>query len=321
MAVVDIIIPLYNKEATVARAIDSILNQTWQDWRLIIVDDGSTDKSVQVAKRFSDSRITLVLQENHGPGAARNAGINVATAPYLAFLDADDQWYPWYLQNALKAIRNSDVSFVGSLYEEWPQIIDMTAFWAKRSIIPGEYERNLDQSCKKILNEIFFFHVGNTLVRTEIAQKYEGFYEEDKCLLGEDTVFFARLVINESFSIIGPVAVRHNRQDSSLSNLKKRPLDVFLQKPHIILDYCADEKKEIARQVLARHAWGVAHAYARSGQKEKAIDLRDRFPQMRHFGFRYKRLCLEILLSRWLPWWIKSKCWITGPIKKWLRFN
>lgn len=318
---VDIVIPLYNKEATVARTIDSILKQTWQDWHLIIVDDGSTDNGVQVAKSFADSRITILQQENRGPGAARNAGINSATAPHVAFLDADDQWYPCYLENALKAIRDSNVSFVGSLYEEWPLQMDMTRFWAKRNVVPGDYEINPDTSCRNALYEIFFFHVGNTLVRRDIANKYGGFYDKDKCLLGEDTVFLARLALNEPFSIIGPVAVRHNRQDSSLSNVKKKPLDIFLQNPQIILDYCTPDKKEYAKQVLTWHAMSVARALARAGQKRPAIELRERFPEMRQFGFQYRRLCFEIGLSCWFPVWIKTKCSVTGPIKKWFNLN
>ncbi|MBL7215321.1 MAG: glycosyltransferase family 2 protein [Phycisphaerae bacterium] len=321
MATVDIVIPLYNKQTTIERAIESIIKQTYQDWHLIIVDDGSTDNSFQVAKQFTDPRITFIQQENRGPGAARNEGLNKASSEYIAFLDADDQWYPGYLENGLKAIRNSDVSFVGTFYEEWPEQIDMAGYWEERGLRPGVYELDRRTPLRNALYKIFFFHVGNTLVRTKIAKQYGGFYEENRCLLGEDTVFFARLVLNEPFSIIEPVAVRHNRQDSNLSNIADRPIDIFLQKPRIILDYCSEEKKNYARQVLVWHAWNTAHFRARAGRKADALYLKEHFPEMKRLGFRYIRLCFEIHLSRWFPYWIKFKCLLAALIKKLLRKN
>ena len=247
---VDVIIPLYNKAETVGRTIESVLSQTMGDFHLIIVDDGSTDGSVEAARRFADSRITIVSQENQGPGAARNKGIELARARYVAFLDADDQWYPFYLDNAMKAIDQSELGFVGTTYFEWPDQVDMTGYWARRNVRPGVYCLNGDEAPVDVLSFLFFFHVGNTVVRTSVARKYQGFYAEGKCLLGEDTVFFAKLVFNESFGIITPAAVRHNRQDSELSNLEDRPIDIFLRKPEIILDYCDERSAEQARRVL-----------------------------------------------------------------------
>lgn len=92
-----VVIPLYNKKPYIARAIRSVLGQTNQSFELIIVDDGSTDKSVEVVKRFSDSRITLIQQPNAGVSVARNRGIAQASYDYIAFLDADDEWKPQFL--------------------------------------------------------------------------------------------------------------------------------------------------------------------------------------------------------------------------------
>ena len=316
MAMVDIIIPLYNKEATVARAVESILDQTFADWRLIIVDDGSTDNSLQVVRQFTDPRIRIVEQENRGPGAARNRGIQEATAEYLAFLDADDQWYSWYLENALKAFAQNDVVCIGTMYEDQPDPGDMTDYWAKRNVIPGTYEIQGGESPKEILSSIFFFHVGNSVVRTESAKKYGGFYDRDKCLLGEDSVFFFKLLLNERFSIVTPTAVIHNRQDSDLSNIKHRPLDIFLLQPEAILDYCRDEKKSVAQKVLSWHALRAAHFRARNGLKKDALFLKDHFPQMKQFRCHYYKLCGEIILSRWLPYWVRFKCFVASRIKR-----
>ena len=308
MAAVDIIIPLYNKEATVARSIQSVLDQTYADWRLIIVNDGSTDASLAAVRRFTDPRIEIVEQENRGPGAARNRGIHQADAPYIAFLDADDQWYPPHLENAVNALEQDEVSLVGSLYEDHPHPGDMSAYWAKYNVVPGTYEIRDRDKPKDVLSRLFFFHVGNSVVRAEAARRYDGFYDADKCLLGEDTVFFAKLVLNERFKVIAPVTVRHYRQDSDLSNLKHRPLDIFLQKPEIILDYCSDSGRAFAETVLGYHALRVAHFRARSGRKSEAVFLKKKFPQMRQFPGLYGKLCVEIAMSRWLPYWVRFKC-------------
>lgn len=306
MSSVTVIIPLYNKEATVARAIESVLEQTFQDWRLIIVNDGSTDNSLCAAERFKDARISIFQQENAGPGAARNAGMKQANSDFVAFLDADDQWYPWYLENAVEAIRSSCASFVGTHYEDYYDARDRLDVRVRDSVAPGEYKIGHGVPVQDALDAVFFFHVGNTLIRLPAAKRYGGFYEE-KCLLGEDTVFFARLVFNEPFRVIGPVAVRHNRHDSCLSRLDQKPIDIFLKKPEIIVDHCLDENKPYARQVLIWHAYKFAHFSARRGQHADAEYLLEQFPQMRQLGLHYVRLWCEIRLSRWLPLWVRLK--------------
>jgi glycosyltransferase involved in cell wall biosynthesis len=88
----DVVMPLYNKEEFVGATINAVLAQTFADWRLIIVDDGSTDGSAELVRSYGDPRINLIQQKNQGVGPARNAGIRSGTAEWIAFLDADDVW-------------------------------------------------------------------------------------------------------------------------------------------------------------------------------------------------------------------------------------
>jgi glycosyltransferase involved in cell wall biosynthesis len=90
---ISVILPVHNRADVLGRAIQSVLDQTLNEWELILVDDGSTDDSVAVAKSFADPRIRIIeLDTNRGGNAARNAGVRAATAPLIAFLDSDDTY-------------------------------------------------------------------------------------------------------------------------------------------------------------------------------------------------------------------------------------
>jgi len=99
---ISVVIPLYNKGPHIARALNSVLNQTFQDFEVIVVDDGSTDDGADIVKGFNDPRIRLIHQENQGVSAARNLGIDEARAELIAFLDADDEWLPDHLNIILR---------------------------------------------------------------------------------------------------------------------------------------------------------------------------------------------------------------------------
>ena len=97
-----IVIPLYNKESCIKETIESILNQSFQDFEIVVVNDGSTDRSKRIVESITDSRIYLIFQENKGPSAARNLGVKKAHYDWILFLDADDELLP----NALSLFYN-----------------------------------------------------------------------------------------------------------------------------------------------------------------------------------------------------------------------
>ncbi|MCS4155851.1 glycosyltransferase involved in cell wall biosynthesis [Salinibacter ruber] len=102
-----ILIPVYNRGNLIRETLDSVLAQEYEDYEVIVVDDGSTDETVSVLREYGD-RITLLQQENKGPGAARNAGLKAATGEYTVFLDSDDRWFPWTLSCYREAIETYD---------------------------------------------------------------------------------------------------------------------------------------------------------------------------------------------------------------------
>lgn len=102
MPKMSVIIPVYGVEKYIAAAIQSVLDQTVQDFELLIVDDASPDRSIEVCQQFTDSRIRILHQENRGLAGSRNTGIRHAQGEYLAFLDGDDLWLPEKLERHLQ---------------------------------------------------------------------------------------------------------------------------------------------------------------------------------------------------------------------------
>jgi glycosyltransferase involved in cell wall biosynthesis len=101
---ISVVIPVYNGERYLTEALESVFAQTHPVDEVIVVDDGSTDGSAEVAGRFP---VTLIRQENRGPGAARNAGVAACSGEYLAFLDADDTWLPEKLERQMALLREA----------------------------------------------------------------------------------------------------------------------------------------------------------------------------------------------------------------------
>ena len=119
IALVSIVTPTFNSEKFIVETIQSVQNQTYQNWEMILVDDCSSDETVAIINTFAgdDSRIILhQLQKNSGPAKARNKGIESIRGKYMTFLDADDIWFPDFIENSIKTIQDTGIPFVFSSY-------------------------------------------------------------------------------------------------------------------------------------------------------------------------------------------------------------
>jgi glycosyltransferase involved in cell wall biosynthesis len=149
-----VIIPLYNKEEFIKGSINSVLKQTFLDFELIIINDASTDDSLQKVKEIKDPRIQLIEHsKNKGLSASRNTGIKMAKAGYIAFLDADDLWKPSFLEKILVLINNyPEASLFATKYEVLlsnDKVIEhdfKEVKFNKHGIITNFFESNLNQS-------------------------------------------------------------------------------------------------------------------------------------------------------------------------------
>jgi glycosyltransferase involved in cell wall biosynthesis len=161
MPTVSIMMPFLNREATLSRAVQSALAQTFRDWELIAVDDGSTDRSVEVLQSFGDTRIRVVRHErNRGVAAARNTAVHASMGEYIALLDSDDEWLPSKLERQIEAMRA----------DEKMRAFCCCAFAFERDGKIEHWPRPWGDSWEKALHFECTFGFGSTLVvRREVA--------------------------------------------------------------------------------------------------------------------------------------------------------
>ena len=147
---VSVIIPTYNRAHLIGRAIQSVLNQTYQDFEIIVVDDASTDNAEEIVNSFDDKRIRYIrLKENSGTSAApRNTAIRIARGKYIAFLDSDDEWLPEKLEKQIRLFETV-FSKVGIIYTDMWRINknEKKKYWHSSRIMPEDgiiYEEALN---------------------------------------------------------------------------------------------------------------------------------------------------------------------------------
>lgn len=213
-----VIIPLYNKENYIEDTLRSVINQIFQDFEIIIINDGSTDKSAEKANTIKDDRIQLFSIENHGVSYARNYGIKKASAPLIAFLDADDIWE----ENHLKHLK--------SLFDKFPNCGLYATAYAKRTkaiTIPSIYRNIPNQShWMGIVANFFESSLVNCIAWTsavmipkKILEEFKGFDEVITLGAGEDTDLWIRIALKYPVAFSNSVTAFHNlHADNRLSN-------------------------------------------------------------------------------------------------------
>ncbi|MET3035628.1 glycosyltransferase family 2 protein [Chryseobacterium sp. NRRL B-14859] len=178
-----IVIPLYNKELSIKNTIESVLKQTIQDYEIIVVNDGSTDRSLEVVQKINDGRIKIIDKENEGVSATRNRGIEEASFEWIAFLDGDDIWRSNHLQIVSEMIKQYPEERLFATSFDYSDGRDVKRSERKRFSIISDY---FDESLKEhlIWTSIFISHIS--------CFKINKF--NPSLALGEDLELFSRMV-------------------------------------------------------------------------------------------------------------------------------
>ena len=242
---VSVIIPTYNRADLVGRAIQSVLDQTYQNYEIIVVDDDSQDNTREVVERFTDKRVRYIhLEKNMGAGAARNKGIKASRGKYIGFQDSDDEWLPEKLRKQIN-ILDSSASTVGYVYSDMWQV-DLNGgeqYWPSPTIVQGKIinEQSLDYQVRRL-------GIQTTLIRRECFEKVGVFDENFPRLI--DLEFFLRLSkLFDSYHIKEPLVQFQPQTDGISSNIRAGSIGriLLLEKYY---DDVRKNRKFVANQYL-----------------------------------------------------------------------
>lgn len=235
-----VIIPLYNKAPYVAKAIESVLGQTYRDFEVIVIDDGSTDQSLEVAKTFENKSITIISQPNSGVSTARNNGVNLAKYPYICFLDADDWWHPTFLEEMKRLITDfPDAGIYGSGY----YIVKNGQERIAPIGVPQGFERGIIDYCEVYAKTLCMPLTSiSVVIPKHIFDEEEGFKSQLK--FGEDFDLWIRIALKHKVILVNKPLAYYN-QDVDVNNRGVAVHKTYSPVNHFIfnLDYLYDNEK------------------------------------------------------------------------------
>lgn len=281
-----VIMPAYNRAQYVGDALQSVLDQEFQDWECIVVDDGSTDGTPEIVREFAskDARFRLIQRQNGGPGAARNTGAEHATGRYLAFLDSDDLWMPYAMETCSKALDHAG----------WPEYLaaSIQLFSDNQSFTMSKRGPLL---VDKFPDAIAACHSGVvasvplTVVSLGAFRRVGGFLEDR--LNAEDHDLTLRLGECQGFAVVrSPVTVAYRvHEDQEISSQPKAVAGMLrMVDRERAGTYAGGVSRALQRRnIIATHARPVCLAAIRS----------------RDFG-----LAVRLYLAT-MPWQIEAKRW------------
>jgi glycosyltransferase involved in cell wall biosynthesis len=254
-----VIVPLYQKARTVRRCIDSILAQRFQAFELVVVDDGSTDGGERIAASYDDPRLRVVRQANAGPGAARNRGVRETTAEYVAFLDADDEWDPGYLEYVVARLDADPAIAAVSCSYSTPDAASMVPLWRRRGLRDGVFRVTSATSPQLLVAVNAYMHPCATTLRRAAFTRYGGFYERGRCLYGEDAFLFLQVVLNEPVAFSFESLARIDTGASDLSTHRRpRTIEPLFEASETLEASTPAELRPLLRDFLAIRAGKTA---------------------------------------------------------------
>lgn len=247
---VSVVIPTFNQEKTITSALDSVLSQTYKNIETIVVDDGSTDKTIAVVEAIKDLRIRYIQHaKNRGASAARNTGIQKSNGEYIAFLDSDDEWLPTKLEKQMMVFADSSDRNLGCVFsygytkDETRNIQYIQKFSEKRF-------NDKTSTLKYFLEGKGINACSNILIKKTVTEHCGVFDEKLKNL--EDPEFLIRAAQHYAFQYVDePLYIRNIHEGSAsvkLSGIPKvQSIDYILKKHIDLYDHHKREKAVLIR--------------------------------------------------------------------------
>jgi glycosyltransferase involved in cell wall biosynthesis len=208
MPLVSVVIPAYNGAKTITETIQSILNQTLTDFELIVINDGSTDDTVDVVCQIDDPRITILSFENGGLPETRNRGIRNSSGEFITFIDADDLWTPDKVEDQVNALRNNPDA--GVAYS-WTTFIDKSS----QPLYAGEPFPHQGNVYPQLLIRNFIASGSNIMIRRSVVAEIG---EYDATLKSaEDWDYNLRLAARYPFILVPKYQIKYRKTETSMT--------------------------------------------------------------------------------------------------------
>lgn len=230
---VSVILPVYNVEEYLRQCLESIIGQTLKEIEIICVDDGSTDRSLDILRQYEeqDSRVKVVCQKNAGAGAARNNGIALAKGEYFSFLDSDDFFESTMLEKAYTAAKKDDVPMVVFRSDQYREDLDQFE-QIKWTLREKELPSYRPMNHRNFTGNVFKTFVGwawDKLFRREFVEKYHLRFQEQRT--SNDLLFvFSAVVLVDRIEIVDEVLAHQRRNNpNSLSNTREKSWQCFYE--------------------------------------------------------------------------------------------
>jgi hypothetical protein len=290
---ISVVVPLYQKAATVRRCLASIAAQTLGDFEAIVVDDGSTDGCGAAVAEFADSRFRLLRQANAGPGAARNRGIVEARGAYVAFLDADDHWDAGYLAHMVARLdANRDAVAAACSYRTGRS--SLVPRWRRAGLTSGPARVVPGTPPADVVTLVAFLSPCTTVVRRDAVRSAGGFYEHG-CRYGEDSFLALKLVCSGAIEVVLADLVTVDDEASALSVRRRtRPLEPLFAGAAELRAHAPVALRALVDDVLALRAGKAACIMAYWGRHREAAELIACFTRPRHLRYGWVLLgCLS----------------------------
>jgi glycosyltransferase involved in cell wall biosynthesis len=299
MPKVSVVIPAYNAMPYLPRTLESVLSQTFHDFEVIVINDGSSDETEQWVSQVTDPRVKLISQENKGLAGARNTGIADAQGEYLAFLDADDLWEPTKLEKqALLLDQNSEV---GLVYTWVAYITDQGEYTGR--VVKYQAEGDVWQE----LTQRNIIECGSVAMVRRCCFETVGLFDWNLSSfnVNEDWDMWLRIAARYPFKVVKePLAYYRQRSSSASKNWKaiEQSFRIVIEKT---FDSAPPELLKLKQRSYGLANFCFAWKALQSGDKdfEKAIHFRQQalayYPWLR-FSKEYIRLSVAIALMQWL---------------------
>lgn len=276
---ITIIIPTYNRAHFLPRSVQSALAQTFKEFELIIVDDGSTDNTVDVIQQFDDLRIRYLYQENQGVSVARNFGISQAKGKYIALLDSDDTWHPEKLEKQLAFVQNNPE--FGLIYTHYDQF-----FVEKSKII---HRRPTTTSCT--FNDLFLncdIATSSTLILKSALDNVG--YFDPSLTLWEDGDVFLRVAQKYPFHVIEETLTYYYHHGK---NTPRNPVKIEAARLYVT-DKLIDPSDPFYRRAHAYTRYVCANSYISAEPSQLKSAIRNLYQGMTQWPF--DRLALHVIM-------------------------